>query len=390
MASQSKRQVCREIQDTLAAALAARGVTARLTLTDQCATLKADERSAEVALADLPHVWPQLPRGERSKRIGHLVRQLTSRWDQGRTSLWWTTVVPLFVIAAVTLGLGIPLVRGAVPKETLGPRPVSTSIVQRATHAAGVCETTRSRVMRGATAGVADHEGWLVELSLVTAASDVLPPTGEFFSPLPSDHLAVSWNGSPELGKITDGHVELVERRSNSKRETKFVLHGGYVRSYFAESERAEWQRFGNVTCKTRRSAVRWLVRTLRSSNVAPHRQLVRRAKRRSRRRRARVLRCRVFRSARAGVGFSPSARRERAARRDATHDSTCFTVGHRGTGRRGHTGTAGGVVEQRRRSGQSPRRAHHVAVSVSGLEPRCPFEHSRRSPTRDRQRSLK
>lgn len=250
MASQSKRQVCREIQDTLAAALAARGVTARLTLTDQCATLKADERSAEVALADLPHVWPQLPRGERSKRIGHLVRQLTSRWDQGRTSLWWTTVVPLFVIAAVTLGLGIPLVRGAVPKETLGPRPVSTSIVQRATHAAGVCETTRSRVMRGATAGVADHEGWLVELSLVTAASDVLPPTGEFFSPLPSDHLAVSWNGSPELGKITDGHVELVERRSNSKRETKFVLHGGYVRSYFAESERAEWQRLATSLAK--------------------------------------------------------------------------------------------------------------------------------------------
>jgi hypothetical protein len=252
-ADKLKLRIFGDIQRQLAKELARRGVEAKLTLTNDTATLQSAAGSTHANLGDLPKHWRQLTSAGRRQRIEALAEHLAADFLRPAATGQWKTIVPLVLIALTTIVLGVLLIRGAVPSAA----PVTEErrkTPERSRQAAKVCEATRSRVMRGATAGPADHEGWTVELALVTAAagdsSAGANSPGEFFSPLANDRLKVSWNGTPELNSLQGGHVELETRDEGDLNESVFLLRGDYVRSYFDELGRAQWQRFAAALAK--------------------------------------------------------------------------------------------------------------------------------------------
>jgi hypothetical protein len=131
---------------------------------------------------------------------------------------------------------------------------------ERAERAAHVCEATRSRVMRGATVGPSDVEGWVIELWALRSASRPSlaadPALGAFVSPGSGQTKGrIVWpNAAPSLAGADGAGTEVTVTESNlpetgtpSLRGIRLVMSGHYVVPYFNEPERQDYLRFARV-----------------------------------------------------------------------------------------------------------------------------------------------
>ncbi|MCK6536925.1 MAG: serine/threonine protein kinase [Polyangiaceae bacterium] len=111
---------------------------------------------------------------------------------------------------------------------------------QRAERAQRVCEATRSRIMRGASIGPTDVEGWVVELSLARAAPGPAtdPALGEFVS-----GSRFTWKDAAEISKHEgiDTAVSVAPEPvplDSSPHGVRVTFSGKYVTPYFYSGER--------------------------------------------------------------------------------------------------------------------------------------------------------
>jgi hypothetical protein len=126
----------------------------------------------------------------------------------------------------------------------------------RVARAERVCEATRSRILRGATVGPSDVEGWVVEIALVRAAGDPASNAslGEFLQKnAEGGGMKLAWNGAKELSSV-EGVDTDVEMRSDSfvaNGAAAHVLHltfrGKYVKPFFDAGDRAAYLRLANA-----------------------------------------------------------------------------------------------------------------------------------------------
>lgn len=111
---------------------------------------------------------------------------------------------------------------------------------QRAERAQRVCEATRSRIMRGATIGPTEVEGWVVEVSLARAAPGPAtdPALGEFVS-----GSRFVWKDVPEISKheSIDTSVSVAPEPvplESSPHGVRVTFSGKYVTPFFYSGER--------------------------------------------------------------------------------------------------------------------------------------------------------
>ncbi|NRA32227.1 MAG: hypothetical protein HRU17_02700 [Polyangiaceae bacterium] len=133
---------------------------------------------------------------------------------------------------------------------------------ERRERASTVCAKTRSRVMRGATIGPADSEGWVVELSLLReedgeAMLDA-PELTQFFAMNEDGVPRVSWKKVPTLAlasgpgtevRLTDGTLPSPEAKKWHGLKVTFT--GRYVRTFFSREKRGNFLLLSNELAKT-------------------------------------------------------------------------------------------------------------------------------------------
>jgi hypothetical protein len=154
------------------------------------------------------------------------------------------------VIALLTASVALALLHGMREAEhrKLASRTASTEPAGSDARSRRVCEATRSRIMRGGTVGPSDVEGWVVELALLRDATEA--PLAESPSALKFvafDERGASLVYADPVGLLPGsarGTVSVVERRTEQLLDTRLVLGGDYVRTYFEEGSRPALLRF--------------------------------------------------------------------------------------------------------------------------------------------------
>lgn len=246
-----KRRILEDIQRQLVELLAERRIDGQLALNHQHAvlTVGSDVRRAE--LSDLPSRWRQLTPNERRAQLQPLVEKL-ARAQAGRRRTGRAPVA-LLSIAVVTLGLGGAIVREILQtrRSAAGPDAWALDEQARQDRERRVCEATRSRIMRGGTAGPTDATGWVVELFLIDEPGPrdggSSPSLDEFFLDVGLPTMQVRATSHDALGDRAEAKVELLERIDGSLRERRFLLQGDHVRSYFDEGGRRAWMQFASA-----------------------------------------------------------------------------------------------------------------------------------------------
>lgn len=245
-----KRRILEDIQRQLARKLAELGVEARLEVTHEHASVSREGSARRAELGTLPERWRGLTPPQRHAELAPLAQLLASHHVASARSRRWTTPTGLGLLALLTLGLGAALIQGIVRERDAQARLAaeSESVAAGRARSARVCEATRSRVMRGGTAGSADHEGWVVELSLVgkpLANAAAASPFEGILAAKGSGEFELAWQQGPEALQRPGGSIALLERKSadGELHEWRFVLDGTYARAYFEEQGREEWVR---------------------------------------------------------------------------------------------------------------------------------------------------
>jgi len=242
-----KRRILEDIQRQLAQLLADKRIGGRLELSDTSATLRGDGQTRHVSLGDLPAIWHQLAPAQRVQRLAPLADALVGShappFQRGAAG----TVLAVLALVALTAGLGLAVLRGLADRKARDlAAQQALQPVQDADRSQRVCEATRSRVMRGGTAGPTDYEGWVVELSLV-APQQQEPDLSAFFAPL-GEGFGLVWPQAPEvLRKAEPGTISLIEHRSGDLLERRYVLSGGFAKTYFDEIGRLAWVRLASA-----------------------------------------------------------------------------------------------------------------------------------------------
>lgn len=256
-----------EITTQIAECITRFGIAGTVEVDDRNARLVGHGPVAEVPIGDLLERWGQLSQEDRSKRCLDTARKLVSvrrsslpptRPPRLRQLPGW--LVPLFLFAVLG-GVGgwwltRPVQRTAertsAAASALGAEPEG----DRELRAEKVCQRTRSRVMRGATVGPLDVEGWVVELALQRGGSESLRNPGvlgEFIEvDQPKPH--VIWPQAPALSALSglDTQVEVAESVMGSagipdRRALVLTFHGSYINPYFEEKQRIQYLMFANA-----------------------------------------------------------------------------------------------------------------------------------------------
>ncbi len=215
-------------------------------------------------LGALPYSWRELPEDARRRRVNDLVRKLvgqrvTSRKPDRPRVPGWVWIVALGSAAAVAAAL----VRDREPaseapglvrrKENAARAPVENSEKERRERAARVCGTTRERVLRGATVGVTDVEGWVVDLFVLKRGSTELLDTQDALRSFVEDPTnrhgtKFVWADEPELLGLagSDTRVlverEVIEGQSGERTPgVRLTFHGRLVDSYFDPDNRRRY-----------------------------------------------------------------------------------------------------------------------------------------------------
>jgi hypothetical protein len=240
------------------------------------ATLHGNGPTVSTELGTLVSEWPALPEDTRARRAAEVARRLSTERravaslsppEHGSAQSWFrpAALAGAAVVAAVA-GARFYQLHMA---DGAALRPLRTVVKQdsdqqeRVARAARVCEATRSRVMRGASIGPTDTEGWVVELWLRRAAERgaVLgdPSLAEFVTPeTQSAHGRISWQGAPTLGALegADTSVTVVASDLGASaapafRGARVVFSGRFVAPYFDDVPRRDYVRLALAMADT-------------------------------------------------------------------------------------------------------------------------------------------
>ncbi|HVU00506.1 MAG TPA: hypothetical protein VHE30_02100 [Polyangiaceae bacterium] len=262
----------REVRQRLAESLARFGVAGDVAVTGAVATLHGNGPTVSVDLGTLAADWPTLPEELRQRRIAEAARRLAaerrkvtgSSLAPASSSFQWRKVATAVGAVVVTFGalIGYRRWEKLHPTETAN-RPLIADYdayeQERRDRAARVCDATRSRVMRGATVGPSDVEGWVVEITALRAPEEpplVAETTLDEFVRKSQDgkQTRVVWGSAPTLaaaeGPDTDVDVaanDVTGAAGTRERGIRLTLRGRYVIPYFDEAGRNEYLHFARV-----------------------------------------------------------------------------------------------------------------------------------------------
>lgn len=279
-----------EIRQLVEEAMARFGMAGDLQLNEQWLVLY-PQGAGEPAYTDIRMLieqWPRLPFDVRQKRCHELARRLQQQRRvslaappaRQQTRLGPTTKLMLAATLAIVVSAGVLAFTrsGGIPaagtsqaqEPRAGAAAASTSLDQseaeRKARALRVCQSTQSRVMRGATVGPIDVEGWLVEMVVFAKGGHHWQgeqQVAELLTRQPGGAWKVNWTVAPELSslegpgtEVTVAPYELRESAStagNGQQSNEFYsgvklsFMGRYVTLYFKEAERISYVRFGNA-----------------------------------------------------------------------------------------------------------------------------------------------
>jgi hypothetical protein len=262
-------EIRREIEAAIAEAVARFGMAGEALIEGDQIRLVGAGPEVSTELGSLADTWAELAPPLRARRATEIARRLaTARRAKVDVRTSARRGMPSFVAPALVLALAAgglwfawqKLGPGAHPAAIatgpVGPRNADEWEKDRADRAERVCEATRSRVMRGATVGPSDVEGWVVELALVSRSGDPAsdPTLAEFVRKSPdAGGSKFVWPGAREIsGK--DGIGTSVEVQSEPFSENGGALHGlrltfrgKYVVAYFDGGDRRAYLKLANA-----------------------------------------------------------------------------------------------------------------------------------------------
>jgi serine/threonine-protein kinase len=278
-----------EIRQLVEEAMTRFGMAGDLQLNEQWLVLY-PHGTGEPAYTDIRMLieqWSLLPFDVRQKRCHELARRLQQQRQvslaapaaQEESKIGSTTKLMLAATLAIAVSAGVlAFTRGAgapalgtaqTPAPQTGPAASSAlaqSDAERKARALRVCRSTQSRVMRGATVGPIDVEGWLVEM--VVFARGTHPWQGEsqvaeLLTRQDTGAWQVTSTVAPELSALegpgTEVRLEPYELTGSAGAAgngqepsevysgVKLSFTGRYVTPYFKEDERISYVRFGNA-----------------------------------------------------------------------------------------------------------------------------------------------
>lgn len=255
-----------EIEIYASEALSRFGAPGTLRVEGKYLVLYAPQGVLRVELDGLDEQWGTLGEESRRRRSSDLVRRLMSRRSllptppprRGGPSWAWPVVSFAAAIAAWAA-------YAARPGDTAGSEVVRRAASPDAQHAtadpeaarreraARVCESARARVLRGATLGPTDTEGWVVDVMLLrwgaTEPLDRHPSVEHFLEPGESGRLRrFVWREEPELAALEGSDTgvvvtsELVEGPSGRRGAALRLTFGGALAErYFRPEERVRY-----------------------------------------------------------------------------------------------------------------------------------------------------
>jgi serine/threonine-protein kinase len=216
--------------------------------------------SAELGL--LAQQWDVLPADVRQRRVAELARYLV---DQRRAlsvrpdpalkqlagQLSW--VWPVLIVAAGGTVLALAyraFSPGGWAAQQTAVEPVVSSAEnyerERQLRAQRVCEATAARVMRGASVGPTDVEGWVVEIGVLREMSSMADSDSALSAFVSPDGHRFVWAGAPELARLEgpSTRLEVTTQRWGQPKEgawqsLRLIFFGRYVGPYFSEQGRA-------------------------------------------------------------------------------------------------------------------------------------------------------
>jgi serine/threonine-protein kinase len=128
--------------------------------------------------------------------------------------------------------------------------------VERQARGLRVCRATQSRIMRGATVGPTDVEGWVVELIVFAHGNQdwtSAPELSQFVAKKGVDPWRVAWATAPDLSTLeglgTEVLITPLALGSQSAQYSGLTLtfRGRYVVPYFREDQRINFIRLANA-----------------------------------------------------------------------------------------------------------------------------------------------
>jgi serine/threonine-protein kinase len=179
-------------------------------------------------LGTLQNQWRTLSDEARRRRLGEMVRRLlgqrapvTLRPERSGVPSWAYALVGL---AAAVGGLTFALRSTPTAPDVVRRRSEASgsetrqAAEDRHARAARVCETTRTNVLRGATVGPTDLEGWVVDaLVLKQGGSELLdqhPALALYLkTPTAPEGSPFVWKEEPELAQLDGSDTRVVVRR---------------------------------------------------------------------------------------------------------------------------------------------------------------------------------
>jgi len=235
------------------------------------AVLEGSGPRVTAALGTLLQHWELLPNDERQRRCGEIARRLAEarRFDSAAPGRSDQSTLPLIVWAA---GIAVLLLAGIAAFRVFGPRalawlnpPVAPSsanaplaeTADSALRGQKVCDAAASRALRGATLGIADAEGWQVDIALLRPAHEISlidDPALARFVQGPSELRRLVWPGARALLAVqgAGASLELEDLALPPTLKPRFrgltvTFSGRFVTPYFNEATRSEYMQLAHA-----------------------------------------------------------------------------------------------------------------------------------------------
>jgi serine/threonine-protein kinase len=265
-------RIAADIEAYAAEALARFGASGALRVHGNELVLTGPGGARRTELGPLQELWPSLPEEARRRRTMELVRRLVGqrapvslRPERRGVPSWAFAVLAL---AAAAGGLVFALRSSPTESDVVRRRAAATApgesqetVEDRHARAARVCEATRTNVLRGATIGPTDLEGWVVDaVVLKRGGSEPLeqhPALSLYLkTPTAPEGSPFVWKEEPELAQLdgSDTRVtvkrELIEGSSAERTPgVRLTFEGRLTEHYFnPEKRRAYFHVISSLT----------------------------------------------------------------------------------------------------------------------------------------------
>jgi hypothetical protein len=259
-------EIRREIEALVAEAVARFGMAGQVRCEAGQVVLFGHGPDVAIEIGMLVEQWDALAPDVRQRRITEIARRLVGRRRESAAPAVSGAGfrLPAWIAPIVILGLGGAGIWAAY--RWLGPKtpavasaaPVLSADAyeaERRERSQRVCEATRTRVMRGASVGPSDVEGWVVEIRVLrggeTPELELDPGLAAFVDrPRGARSGRFVWSGAKELVAIqgVDTTVEIADASLPPGKTPKFrgiraTFSGRYAIPYFSEEERPAFVR---------------------------------------------------------------------------------------------------------------------------------------------------